>query len=208
MKERLTVCEHPLLQDALARLREKSTPSPAFRRAMEEAGSVLVFEALREARLQAVEVHTPLKAAAAKRLAQPVVFAVVLRAGLGFLPGALRAAPEARVGFIGLYRDEDTLNPVRYYVRLPRELDRSAVLLLDPMLATGGSASEAIRILKMDGARSVALVCLLAAKAGVRRVHRDHPDTHVVTAAVDPVLNSKGYIVPGLGDAGDRLFGT
>lgn len=205
---RLTVCEHPLMQETLARLRDRRTPPGEFRALMEQAGVCLGLEALTELKTRARRVRTPLKHAEARRQAQPVVLAAVLRAGLGLVPGLSRLLPEAAVGHIGLYRNEETLNPVRYYVRLPAGLKESLVLLLDPMLATGGSAAESIRILKTDGARQICLVSLLAAKAGVQRVHQEHPDVRIVTAAVDPVLNDKGYIVPGLGDAGDRLFGT
>lgn len=208
MKGKVNVCAHPLMQETLARLRDKATPPADFRELMERAGALIGLEALAALRTRSEKVATPLKAAPAKRLDQPVALVVVLRAGLGMLPGLLRLAPEARVGHIGLYRDEQTLNPVRYYVRLPRELDRSLTLLLDPMLATGGSLAEAIRILKLDGARQIAAVSLLATRRGIGRVHREHPDVPVFTAAVDAVLNRRGYIVPGLGDAGDRLFGT
>jgi uracil phosphoribosyltransferase len=156
----LTVCAHPCLQDALARLRDKNTPPPAFRALMENAGEILCMQALSSLKLQAVSVPTPLKSAAGKRLAQPIAGVVILRAGLGLLPGLMRVAPEARIGHIGLYRNEETLNPVRYYVRLPPNISGSFVILLDPMLATGGSAAEAIRILKTDGARrSVSCLC-------------------------------------------------
>lgn len=208
MKGKVNVCAHPLMQETLARLRDKATPPADFRELMERAGALIGLEALAALRTRSEKVATPLKAAPAKRLDQPVALVVVLRAGLGMLPGLLRLAPEARVGHIGLYRDEQTLNPVRYYVRLPRELDRSLTLLLDPMLATGGSLAEAIRILKLDGARQIAAVSLLATRRGIDRVHREHPEVPIFTAAVDPVLNRRGYIVPGLGDAGDRLFGT
>ena len=208
MTPRLVVCGHPLVAENLARLRDKSTTPTQFRAAMEEVAAVMGVDVLAGVRVRAATVQTPLKAASAKRVDQPIVFASVLRAGLGFLPGLLRIAPEARMGHIGLYRNEETLNPVRYYVRLPKDLDKSFVVLLDPMLATGGSAIEAIRILKTDGARDIRLLCLIAAKAGVRRVHKEHPDVIIHTAGVDPILNKRGYIVPGLGDAGDRLFGT
>lgn len=202
------VCEHPLLADRLARLRDKSTPPERFRALLEEAGALLGVQALADLKTRLVTVQTPLKSAPGRVLDQPVALVAVLRAGLGMLSGLLRVVPEARIGHIGLYRNEETLNPVRYYVRLPKELDRSFVLLLDPMLATGGSALEAIRILKTDGAVHIALATLLAAKAGLRRVRREHPDVRIWTASVDPSLNRRGYIVPGLGDAGDRLNGT
>jgi len=175
---------------------------------MEDAGVYLGLDALDGYPLKAARVETPLKLAHVRRARDPIALVVILRAGLGLLPGLSRLLPDSPVGHIGLYRDEETLNPVRYYVRLPQGLDKSVTLLLDPMLATGGSATEAIRILKVDGAKRITLVCLVSAKAGVQRVHREHPDVPIVTAAVDPVLNRSGYIVPGLGDAGDRLFGT
>lgn len=208
MVTKLAVCEHPLLQDKLTQLRDKNTTSARFRPLMEEAGLLLGLEALQGLKTETEQVQTPMRATVARRVSQPVVIVAILRAGLGMVPGLLRALPEARVGHIGLYRNEETLNPVRYYVRLPAGLEDSFVLLLDPMLATGGSASEALRILKTDGARQICLVSLLAAKTGIRRVQHDHPGVPIVTAAVDPVLNKHGYIVPGLGDAGDRLFGT
>ncbi|MFA6029343.1 MAG: uracil phosphoribosyltransferase [Elusimicrobiota bacterium] len=202
----LTVCEHPVLQDALAQLRDRNTRPKDFRDLMETAGAILGLEALKGVKTGIEQVHTPLKAMHARRVAQPVSFVFILRAGQGLYGGLHRLYPQARIGHIGLYRNEETLNPVRYYVRLPVDLPRSLVLLFDPMLATGGSAAEGIRILKTDGAKEIRLITLLAAKTGVRRVHREHPDVHIFTAAVDPVLNKHGYIVPGLGDAGDRLY--
>ncbi|HAH05368.1 MAG TPA: uracil phosphoribosyltransferase [Elusimicrobia bacterium] len=203
---KLIVCDHPVLQHALAGLRDKATPRPRFKELMENAGLILGLEALKGVKTQPEQVATPLKTASARKLGQPAALVAILRAGLGMMPGLSRILPEAREGHIGLYRNEETLNPIRYYVRLPAGLDKSFVLLLDPMLATGGSAAEAVRILKTDGAKDVRLVTLLATRTGIRRVHREHPDVHIFTAAVDPVLNTHGYIVPGLGDAGDRLF--
>jgi len=203
---KLTVCGDPILQHILAELRDKNTAPPRFRDMMEGAGLLMGLEALKDVRSQPSQVITPLKAAPARRLAQPVALVAILRAGLGMLSGLQRYVPEARVGHIGLYRNEETLNPIRYYVRLPVQVEKSFILLLDPMLATGGSAAEAVRILKTDGAKDIRLVTLLATRTGIRRVHREHPDVHIYTAAVDPVLNKIGYIVPGLGDAGDRLF--
>ncbi|MCX5788465.1 MAG: uracil phosphoribosyltransferase [Elusimicrobia bacterium] len=208
MSAKVSVCDHPLVQADLARLRDKGTSHEQFRAALANASAIMGVEALAGLATRPVTVHTPLKAAQAKVVDQPVVFVAILRAGLGMLPGLLQLVPEALIGHIGLYRNEETLNPVRYYVRLPKDLDKSFVLLLDPMLATGGSAVEAIRILKTDGASRITLLSLLAARAGVRRIQREHPDVRIVTAAIDPTLNQHGYIVPGLGDAGDRLFGT
>lgn len=202
------VIEHPVLQEALARLRDKGTKPAEFRRLMADAGLILGLAALEGLRTGPAKVETPLKTTKVQRIAQPVAFVSVLRAGLGLLPRLSDMVPEAAAGHIGLYRNEETLNPIRYYVRLPKRLPDTKTLLLDPMLATGGSAAEAVRILKTDGAKDITLVCLLATKTGIKRVHREHPDTAIVTAAVDPVLNKVGYIVPGLGDAGDRIFGT
>jgi uracil phosphoribosyltransferase len=204
----VTVCEHPLIQEKLARLRDKTTSPERFRALMEEVSVILGIHALENLKTKPGTVMTPLRSAAVRFADQPIVLVAILRAGLGMIPGLLRIAPEASVGHIGLYRNEETLNPVRYYVRLPKSLEHSLVILLDPMLATGGSAVEALRILKTDGASQIILVSLLSSKLGLLRVQREHPGVRIVTAAVDPKLNKKGYIVPGLGDAGDRLFGT
>ena len=205
---KLHVSDHPLVQDKLARLRDKDTTPEDFRRLMAEVGLLVGCEVLKGVRTRKTAVATPLKSAPATVLDQPVAFVAILRAGLGLVPGLLELAPKASIGHIGLYRDEKTLNPVRYYVRLPKKLSDHFVVLCDPMLATGGSASESLHILKTDGAKNIALLTLLASRPGVARVHRDHPDVAIYTAAVDPVLNARGYIVPGLGDAGDRLFNT
>ena len=205
---KLYVSDHPLVADKLARLRDKNTNPQDFRRLMAEVAMLIGCEVLKGVRTRKTTVQTPLKTAPATVLDQPLAFVAVLRAGLGMTPGLLELAPKASIGHIGLYRDEKTLNPVRYYVRLPKKMSEHFVVLCDPMLATGGSASESIHILKTDGAKNIALLTLLASKQGVSRIHRDHPDVPVYTAAVDAVLNSKGYIIPGLGDAGDRLFNT
>ncbi len=206
--KQVTVCDHPLIQDKLARLRDKHTRPEDFRDLMGEVGSLMGYEVTRSLRTRRTQVQTPIKTAAADYVDQPICFVAVLRAGLGMLPGLLHIAPKARIGHIGLYRNEETLNPVRYYVRLPKDIAECFVVLCDPMLATGGSAVEAINILKTDGARRIALLTLLSSRAGVKKVHEAHPDAHIFTAAVDSVLNKSGYIVPGLGDAGDRLFAT
>jgi uracil phosphoribosyltransferase len=205
---KLHVSDHPLVQDKLARLRDKATAPEDFRRLMAEVAMIIGAEVLKGVRTRKATVQTPLKPSPAVVLDQPLAFVAVLRAGLGMTPGLLELAPKAAIGHIGLYRNEETLNPVRYYVRLPKKLSEHFVVLCDPMLATGGSASESIHILKTDGAKQIALLTLLASKRGIERIHRDHPDVPVFTAAVDAVLNGKGYIVPGLGDAGDRLFNT
>ena len=205
---KLYVSDHPLVQDNLARLRDKNTSPELFRQLMSEVALLVGGEVLKGVRTRKATVQTPLKSAPATVLDQPLTFVAVLRAGLGMIPGLLALAPKASLGHIGLYRNEETLNPVRYYVRLPKRIKDHFVVLCDPMLATGGSASESIHILKTDGARHISLLTLLASKRGVDRIRRDHPDVPIYTAAVDPVLNENGYIVPGLGDAGDRLFNT
>lgn len=208
MQPKLTVCDHPLVQEKLAALRDKHTSVEKFRRNMEQVGSLMGYEVLRGLKTRKAAVQTPLRKAPAVVVDQPVALVAVLRAGLGMLPGLLQIAPKARIGHIGLYRNEESLNPVRYYVKLPRDVSNCFVVLCDPMLATGGSAVEALRILKTDGAKQIVLLTLIAAKAGVKRVHAAYPDVHIYTAGLDPILNKVGYILPGLGDAGDRLFGT
>ena len=208
MAPKLVVCDHPIVQEKLAGLRDKHTRPEEFRLMMEEVGALLGYEAMRGIRTRKTQVQTPIKSAPAEFVDMPIAAVAVLRAGLGLLPGLLRMVPDASVGHIGLYRNDETLNPVRYYVRLPKDIGESFVLLCDPMLATGGSAVEAINILKTDGARHIVLLTLLASRAGVRRVHEAHPGVTIYTAGVDSQLNKAGYIVPGLGDAGDRLFAT
>ena len=208
MAPKLVVCDHPLIQEKLAGLRDKHTRPEEFRQMMEEVGALLGYEATRALRTRKTQVQTPIKSASAEFIDQPVAMVAILRAGLGLLPGLLRLVPDASVGHIGLYRNDETLNPVRYYVRLPKDIGESFVILCDPMLATGGSAIEAINILKMDGARQITLLTLLASRAGVKRVNEAHPGVPIYTCAVDAQLNKVGYIVPGLGDAGDRLFAT
>ncbi|MBI4375664.1 MAG: uracil phosphoribosyltransferase [Elusimicrobia bacterium] len=208
MPSKLTVCDHPVVQDKLSALRDKHTRPDDFRLLMSEISALMAYEVLKGVRTRRTMVQTPLRSASAEFLAQPIACVAVLRAGLGMLTGLLSVVPRCRVGHIGLYRNEETLNPVRYYVRLPKDLAESFVILCDPMLATGGSACEAIRILKTDGARQIVLMSVLACRAGVRRVHELFPEVPIYAAAVDPQLNKSGYIVPGLGDAGDRLFWT
>ena len=207
-KPQLHVSDHPLVQDKLSRLRDRRTRPEEFRRLMAEVGGLIGCEVLKGVRTRRTTVRTPLRTAPAVVVAQPLTFVAVLRAGLGLTPGLLALAPGAALGHIGLYRDEKTLQPVRYSVRLPEGLAGHFVVLCDPMLATGGSAAESIGILKSAGARTISLLTLLASRPGVARVHRDHPDVPIHTAVVDATLNERGYIVPGLGDAGDRLFGT
>ncbi|MBI5623057.1 MAG: uracil phosphoribosyltransferase [Elusimicrobia bacterium] len=208
MSGRLIVSDHPIVEEKLAVLRDRRTTPVEFRSAMASASALLGYEVLKSVRTRKAFVHTPLERAKVVVPDQSITLVAVLRAGLGMLDGVLSLVPSARIGHIGLYRNEETLNPVRYYVRLPRDLKDSFVVVCDPMLATGGSAAEAIRIVKTDGARHVALLSLIASRAGVRRVHSVHPEVPIFTAGLDAKLNNKGYILPGLGDAGDRLFAT
>ena len=205
----VTHVEHPLVQHKLSYLRDKETPTVHFRKLVNELTLLLTYEATKDFPTEPVEIETPLERMQAQRISgKKVAVCPVLRAGLGMLDGVLSLISGARVGFIGLYRDEETLQPVEYYVKLPEDLAERDALVLDPMLATGNSSAAAVAAVKAAGARSVTLVCLVAAPEGIERVHDEHPDVHIVCAAIDRELNEKGYIVPGLGDAGDRLYGT
>jgi uracil phosphoribosyltransferase len=208
--ERLvTHVEHPLVQHKLSYLRDRETPTVHFRKLVNELTLLLTYEATKDFPTEAVEIETPLERMEAARISgKKVAVCPVLRAGVGMLEGVLSLISSARVGFIGLYRDEETLEPVEYYVKLPEDLSERDAIVLDPMLATGNSSAAAVSAVKAAGARSVTLVCLVAAPQGIERVHDEHPDVHIVCAAVDRTLNDRGFIVPGLGDAGDRLYGT
>ncbi len=199
---------HSLIAAKMATLREKTTPMMEFRRALEEIAILLLSEAAKEWETTATIIETPLGVAPALRLARPVVFAPILRAGVGLLEGMLRLLPDAAVGHIGLYRDEVTLQPVKYYARFPAHLNQAQVLLLDPMLATGRSATKAASLLKEQGATHLQFLCVVACEEGIDHLEEAHPELPIYCAAVDPELNQHGYIVPGLGDAGDRYFGT
>lgn len=205
--ETLTVVDHPLAGHLLAGLRDRDTQPERFRVLTHRLSTVLALEATRGLRTRAGTVHTPLTEASVDLLSANVVAVPILRAGLGLLTAVTDLLPDVQVGYAGLERDEDTLQPTSYYLKVPELTDRS-VLLLDPMLATGGSASFAATVLKERGATDVQLVCVVAAPEGVRRLADAHPDVRVVSAALDDGLNDVGYIVPGLGDFGDRLFGT
>ena len=206
---RLTVVTHPLVQHKLSYLRDKDTPTVHFRKLVEEVTLLLTYEATKDFPTEDYEIETPLTPMTAQRISgKKVAVCPILRAGLGMLDGVLALISGARVGFIGMYRDEETLQPVEYYVKLPADVAERDVILLDPMLATGNSTAAAIGAVKNAGARSVTLVCLVAAPPGIERVHAEHPDVHIVCAAIDRELNERGFIVPGLGDAGDRLYGT
>lgn len=205
----LTVVDHPLVRHKLALLRERETTTVKFRRLAAELASLLTYEATRDLDTETVEVETPLEHTIEHRVSGKKLAVVpIFRAGLGMLDAVLDLIPVARVGFVGLYRDEESLEPVEYYAKFPADLERRQVILLDPMLATGGSTAAACRLLKERGARRITLICLVAAPEGVKRVEHDHPDVHIVAAALDRQLDDRGYILPGLGDAGDRLYGT
>jgi uracil phosphoribosyltransferase len=204
----LTVVDHPLVATKLAVIRASTTAPDEFRRNVQEVSALLLCEAARDWQVREVEIATPLKRCAGAVLAHAVVIVPILRAGLGMLDGMLRVLPQASVGHIGLYRDEETLRPVSYFCRLPLDVRDAEVLVLDPMLATGHSACEAVSMLKAQGATRIRFVCLVSCDAGIAQLQSVHPDVQIITAAVDPELNDFGYIVPGLGDAGDRYFGT
>lgn len=200
--------DHPLAQDALVTLRDASTSSPAFRRAARRISLLVIAEATRELPTRATTVQTPLEEAAGRRVDGDIVIVPVLRAGLGMLDAALELLPEARVGHLGLQRDEITAVASRYYARVPPDLSNSFVLIIDPMLATGGSAVASLDLLAAAGARQVRLACLVAAPEGIAAVERAHPGTPIYTPVVDRQLNDRKFILPGLGDFGDRLYGT
>ena len=204
----VTVMDHPLLAAGLSVVRARQTTPDVFRRHLQDISVLLYLEASRRWETKTIQVETPLAACAGSVLARPIVLVPILRAGLGMLDGILRIAPEAAIGHIGLYRDAETLRPVSYYDRLPVNVAVAEVLLLDPMLATGNSACEAASILKAQGAERIQFLCIVASPAGVEQFHREHADIPITTAVIDSHLNDHGYIVPGLGDAGDRYFGT
>jgi uracil phosphoribosyltransferase len=205
----VTEVTHPLVRHKLGLLRDVNTDTEMFRRLVNELTLLLTYEATKEMGLEEIEVETPLERTKAHRIpGKKVAVCPILRAGMGMLDGVLSLIPVARVGFIGLYRNEETLEPVEYYVKLPADIAEREVLLLDPMLATGNSTAHAVDVLKRHGATSISLISLIAAPEGVARIQEAHPDVNVSVASVDSHLNEKGYIVPGLGDAGDRLYGT
>ena len=205
----LTVIDHPLIQHKLAVLRDRATSKNTFRALVDEISMLMGYEVTKDLPLETVEIETPLERTEAHMVSgKKLTLVPILRAGLGMVEGMLRLMPSVRVGHIGLYRDHDSLQPVDYYFKIPPDPATRDFIVLDPMLATGGSAVAAVHSLKRSGAARVRLVCLVAAPDGVRRMLETHPDVHVYTAALDRQLNEHGYILPGLGDAGDRLFGT
>ncbi len=206
---KVTQIAHPLILHKLAFIRDKNTGSKDFRELVEEVAMLMAYEVTRDLQMEDVDIETPICIAKCKMLAgKKVAIVPILRAGLGMVDGMLKLIPAAKVGHIGLYRDEVTLKPVEYFCKLPQDIGERDVIVTDPMLATGGSAVDAIALLKKKGAINIRLMCLIAAPEGIKAVMNAHPDVDIYTAAIDDHLNEKGYIVPGLGDAGDRLFGT
>ena len=206
--QNLTVVDHPLLKRDLTILRRQDTPYGVFRRKLSDAAAILAYEAMRSLDLVERRIQTPLEETAGYELAGEVVVIPILRAGLGMVDGFVRFVPEARIGHLGMYRDEETKEPRDYYSSIPGGIERARVFVVDPMLATGGSSVQAIRHLKQRGARRFTFVCLVAAPEGVRALNEAHPDVPVVTATLDRELDANAFIRPGLGDAGDRIFGT
>jgi uracil phosphoribosyltransferase len=203
------VFDHPLIQHKISLLRDKNTSSKEFRELVSEIAMLMGYEVTRDIPLKEVEIETPIGLAKTKIISgKKLAFVPILRAGLGMVDGMLKLVPMARVGHIGLYRNHETLEPVEYYCKLPDDIGERDVVVLDPMLATGGSACDAVNSLKKRGAKNIKFVCLIASKQGVEKLNHEHPDVSIYCAAVDECLNDVGYIVPGLGDAGDRLFGT
>ena len=207
--EKVHILDHPLLQHKLSILRDERTGSKEFRELVSEIATLMCYEATRDLPVEEVEIKTPLGTGKFNTLTgKKLAIVPVLRAGLGMVDGILTLIPSAKVGHIGLYRDPDTLEPVEYYCKMPNDIAERDIIILDPMLATGGSASAAIQFIKNYDVKHIKLMNIIAAPEGIERVHKDHPDVEIYVAAVDEKLNEHGYIVPGLGDAGDRIFGT
>jgi uracil phosphoribosyltransferase len=206
--KQLTIISHPLVKRDLTLLRNERTPSNTFRSVLRRTASLMAYEVTKDLRLRTLTVRTPLERTQGYVVRDPIILIPILRAGLGLVGGFVEVIPDARVGHIGLYRDEETLKPVDYYLKFPKKLSGALSIILDPMLATGGSAVAAVSYLKARGAKKIRFVSLVAAPEGVRRLAKSHPDVTIYTCALDRQLNKHGYILPGLGDAGDRIFGT
>ena len=204
----VTVLNHPLITHKLAIMRDEKTCTKDFSQQLDEIASLMAYEVSRDLPVKDVEVKTPMAVCKKQMLAKDVILVPILRAGMGMTQGIRNLIPTAKVGFIGLYRNEETLEPVEYFAKFPKNLDDAIVMVLDPMLATGGSSSAALDMIKKRGAKNIKLVCLVGAPEGVKYVEEHHPDVDIYLAALDEKLNDIGYIVPGLGDAGDRIFGT
>lgn len=206
---KVCVFDHPLILHKLSILRDKGTSVKEFRELVSEIAMLMCYEATRDLPLEDVEIETPVAKATVKRIAgKKLAIVPILRAGLGMVDGMVSMMPNVKVGHIGLFRDPETLEPVKYYFKMPPDIDERDVIVVDPMLATGGSASAAIQFLKDDGVKHIKLMCIIGAPEGVERMQKDHPDVDIYVAALDDHLNEHGYIIPGLGDAGDRIFGT
>ena len=206
---KVNILDHPLIQHKLTQIRQKDTSTTQFRQMINEIGGLMVYEITRDLPLEQIEIETPVAKTKANVIAgKKMVVVPILRAGLGMVDGILQTIPSARIGHIGIFRDEETLQPVEYFAKFPEELDQRDIFIVDPMLATGGSAIAAINSIKQRGAKNIKLVCLVGAPEGVKAINEAHPDVTVYLASLDEKLNEKGYIVPGLGDAGDRIFGT
>ncbi|MCP3965557.1 MAG: uracil phosphoribosyltransferase [Lentisphaerae bacterium] len=203
-----TVINHPLIRHKLTQIRDKDTSHSDFRRLLKELTGFMLYEVMADFPMREVEVETPLERATCLELGCEISCVLILRAALGMEDAFIELVPEARIGHVGLYRNEETLEPVEYYVKLPKNVAESAVIVVDPMLATGNSATKALDIVKKHGAKTIKFVSLVAAPEGVAKLTKSHPDVSIYTASLDRCLNEKGYIMPGLGDAGDRLFGT
>ena len=209
MQSKVVILEHPLIQHKLSILRDKNTSTKDFRQLINEISMLMIYEATRDLPLEEVDVETPVAMAKCKHIAgRKLAFVPILRAGLGMVDGALQLVPSARIGHIGLYRDEKTLKPIEYFCKLPKDIDQRDVFVVDPMLATGGSAIDAISQIKARGPRKITFMCTIAAPEGIKALQEAHPDVDIYCAACDSHLNEIGYIVPGVGDAGDRIFGT
>ena len=203
------ILNHPLVDNKLAILRNKKTGTKEFRELISEISMFLCYEALKDAKTRETEIETPICKTTVKKMNEDdYAFIPILRAGTGMLDGLINVLPNAKIGHIGLYRNEETLKPVRYYYKVPKNLDQKQVVVLDPMLATGGSAIDAITMLKEEGAKDIKFLCIIAVPEGIKKLQEVHPDVEIYCSAVDEKLNEIGYIVPGLGDAGDRIFGT
>ncbi len=204
----VTIVDHPVVARDLTILRNKNTSHPIFRMALSRIAIILAYHSLKGLPLQKIDVETPIRKTDGFELDTEIVVVSILRAGLGLVDAVTQFIPEAKIGHLGMYRDELTHQPVDYYSKLPRNIENSHVLLVDPMLATGGSASDSVSFLKRKGAKNIRFMCLISAPEGIDRLQNDHPDISIITAAVDECLNEQAFIVPGLGDAGDRIFGT
>lgn len=209
LDEKITMLDHPLIINKIGLLRDKKTGTKEFREVIGEISMFLCYEAMKDIQLIEKEIETPICKTKIKVLnEEKYAFVPILRAGTGMLDGLIRVIPNAKIGHIGLYRNEETLEPIRYYYKMPSDISDREVLVLDPMLATGGSAVDAISCLKKDGVQKIKFLCVIAAPEGIKKLRKEHPDVNIYCATIDEGLNEKAYIVPGLGDAGDRIFGT